>query len=243
MQKSFCALPCFFCLPGSPCPPPCLRAVPYRPQPASQPLCFSARHPPTLCFAAPGKPCLVLKTRRNIFPPLPSPLPQGERKNIYSLSRFTQIPGAYRSEHKRGRKSVSLIFSERARQRAEISPRSARQCAKRLSHQILRAVWQGGYSHHVIGFLKSFARKREDIALQSTESRGRFLKKESFCRIAGVQGEKRRGEVTSSPLHLCGSLCTCKAGTRSGCCGSYSSRRTCRPCSSSWICCSPPVFP
>src|SRR3990172_7254996 len=44
---------------------------------------------------------------------------------------LTQTPGAYRSEHKRGRESAPLIFSERGRQRAEISPRSARQCAKR----------------------------------------------------------------------------------------------------------------
>ena len=171
----------------------CLRAVPYQPQPASQPLCFSARHPPTLCFAAPGKPCLVLKTRRNIFPPLPSPLPQGERKNIYSLSRFTQIPGAYRSEHKRGRKSVSLIFSERARQRAEISPRSARQCAKRLSHQILRAVWQGGYSHHVIGFLKSFARKRAENRAPEYRVARKIFKKRKFLPNCRGSGRKKKG--------------------------------------------------
>src|SRR4030067_3794734 len=77
----FAPCPRFFCLPGSLAIR--LRCSPYQPQPASRPLCFSARHPPTLCFATPGKPCLVLKTRRNIFPPLPSPLPQGERKNIY----------------------------------------------------------------------------------------------------------------------------------------------------------------
>ena len=39
--------------------------------------------------------------------------------------------------------SVFLIFSESTRQRAEISPRCARQCAKSLSHQRLRAEIAG----------------------------------------------------------------------------------------------------
>src|SRR4030065_401355 len=64
------------------------------------------------------------------FDPSPQPSPtRGEGAFSFCL---TQTPGAYRSEHKRGCGSVFLIFSERTRQRAEISPRSARQCAKGL---------------------------------------------------------------------------------------------------------------
>jgi len=132
-EKPFAHGHVFFVYPAESLSASCLRC----PLPASTrfaSLSFSARHPPTLCFSAPGEPCL-LKTRRKLFPLSPALSHKG-RGDTCCSSCLTQTPGAYRSEHKRGRKSVYLIFSERTRQRTEISPRSARQCAKWLLQEV-----------------------------------------------------------------------------------------------------------
>ena len=46
--------------------------------------------------------------------------------DIFVLSRLTQNPGGYQSEHKGGRESAPLISSERGRQRTRYHPRRAK---------------------------------------------------------------------------------------------------------------------
>ena len=107
-------------------------ALPGRPLPLHCPLPASTRFAaPVLFRPSPPQPYASLRRVNRAWFKNKIPYPP----DLYFRFVLPKPQGAYRSEHKRGCGSVFLIFSERTRQRTEISPRGARQRAKGLLHK------------------------------------------------------------------------------------------------------------